>query len=363
MKRPSTILRIIFLQVVLFSAVAGFSQRTFTNPLLPSGADPWTIYKDGFYYYTHTVGNRIVLWKTKSIADLKTAPQKTVFSPPPGTLYSRNLWAPELHHINNRWYIYFAADSGHNKDHRMWVLENEARDPLEGEWKMKGKIGDATDKWAIDASVFQHRKQWYMIWSGWEGDTNGQQDIYIARLKNPWTIEDKRVRISSPVFDWERHGDLNDAVNPPHVAVNEGPQFLRKWDKVFIVYSASGCWTDHYSLGLLTAGANSDLLDSLSWTKHPEPVFQTSKENGVYSPGHNSFFVSPDGREDWILYHANSAPGQGCGRNRSPRAQRFTWSREGLPQFGVPVKEGEPLVLPSDKKNSRQKEKIKAGAL
>lgn len=342
----------------VLSAFSGHTQKTFSNPLLPSGADPWAIHKDGFYYYTHTVGNRIVLWKTKSIADLKTAPQKTIFTPPKGTMYSKQLWAPELHHINNKWYVYFAADSGRNEDHRIWVLENAAKDPLKGGWTLKGKVGDATDNWAIDASVFQHKKQWYMVWSGWEGNQNGRQDIFIAKLKNPWTIDGERVRIASPVYDWERHGTLNDPNNPPHVAVNEGPQFLRHNNNIFLVFSASGCWTDNYALGLLSASSSSNLMDSLSWTKHPEPVFKSSVENGVYAPGHNSFFTSPDGAEDWILYHANTAPGQGCGRNRSPRAQRFFWDKEGLPQFGVPVKEGEPLPLPSAVRHKKKKGRV-----
>lgn len=334
------------LSAVCFSQTAG----SFTNPLLPSGADPWSLYKDGYYYYTHTFGNRLVLWKTKSLADLKTAPQKTVFSPPKGTGYSKGLWAPELHFIQNKWYLYFAADSGRNESHRIWVLENSSRDPLQGGWTLKGKVTDSSDKWAIDASVFEHKGKWYMIWSGWEGETNGQQDIYIAKLKNPWTVEGKRVRISSPELDWETHGDLHDANNPPHVSVNEGPQFLRRGNKIFIVYSASGCWTDFYALGMLSADANSNLLDPVSWTKNPQPVFRQAKENGVYAPGHNSFFKSPDGKEDWILYHANSAPGQGCGGHRSPRAQRFAWKPDGTPDFGVPVKTGVPLPIPSDKK-------------
>ncbi|HET7896365.1 MAG TPA: glycoside hydrolase family 43 protein, partial [Flavisolibacter sp.] len=272
---------------------------------------------------------------------------KTVFMPPKGTGYSHQLWAPELHFINNKWYLYFAADSGRNQSHRIWVLENAAKDPLQGEWKLKGKVADAADKWAIDASVFAHQGKWYMLWSGWEGDVNGQQNIYMAKLKNPWTIEGKRVRISSPTLDWETHGDLHDADNPPHVSVNEGPEFLQHGGKVFVVYSASGCWTDFYALGLLSADANSNLLDSLSWQKSPQPVFQQSVENGVYAPGHNSFFTSPDGKEDWILYHANAAPGQGCGSHRSPRAQPFGWNEDGTPNFGRPVKTGEPLSVPS----------------
>jgi GH43 family beta-xylosidase len=337
----------------LLHAACSPGKATFTNPLLPAGADPWSIYRNGYYYYTHTIGDRLVIWKTKSIATLNKAERTTVFIPPPGTLYSKQLWAPEIHYINNRWYMYFAADDGVNENHRLYVLENASDDPLKGQWTFRGRLGDSTGKWAIDGSVFQHRGQMYMIWSGWEGDINGRQDIYISKMKDPLTLMGDRVRLSSPHLDWERHGDLNDPRNPPHVAVNEGPQFLSHKNKVFIVYSASGCWTEHYSLGLLSADANSDLLDSASWKKHPEPVFSKNEANGVYAPGHNSFFKSPDGREDWILYHANAAPGQGCGRHRSPRAQKFTWNADGTPNFGVPVKTGVKLKLPSQRKRNQ----------
>ena len=344
-------------QLLLFAGLLiGFfscsSQKnsTFTNPLLTAGADPWSIYKDGYYYYTHTLSNRLAIWRTKNIAHLKKAKSRTIFVPPANTMYSKQLWAPEIHFINNAWYVYFAADDGKNENHRLYVMENKAKNPMKGEWTLKGKLVDPSDKWAIDGSVFEHEGKMYMIWSGWAGDRNGQQDIYISRMSNPWTLEGERVRISSPNLSWERHGKLNDPNNPPHVAVNEGPQFLRHADKVFIIYSASGCWTEQYALGMLSADAGKDLMDSLSWKKHPEPVFQRSPENGVYAPGHNSFFKSPDGTQDWILYHANSEPGQGCGRHRSPRAQQFTWNSEGIPVFGTPVKTGEKMAIPSAKK-------------
>ncbi len=323
---------------------------TFTNPLLPSGADPWSIYKNGYYYYTHTMGDRLVIWKTKSIANLKNAEKKTVFLPPPGTPWSKGLWAPEIHFINHKWYLYFAADNGKNETHRLYVLENASRDPMKGAWVFKGRVGDPSDKWAIDGSVFENRGILYMVWSGWEGDTNGRQDLYISKMKDPWTLEGNRVRLSSPTYDWETHGDLHDALNPPHVSVNEGPQFLSKNDRVYLVYSASGCWTEFYTLGMLSSTSGSNLLDSASWKKNAQPVFKMSKDNGVYAPGHNSFFTSPDGKEDWILYHANAAPDQGCGRNRSPRAQKFYWKQDGTPDFGEPVKTGIPLHVPSGKR-------------
>ena len=344
-----------FFSMIVYCCVVtnGYAQqhRTFTNPLLSSGADPWCIYKDGFYYYTNTTGRNITLWKTKSIAGLKSAEKKIVFTPPATGAYSKELWAPEIHFLHGKWYIYFAADSGKNIDHCLWVLENSSADPLNGEWILKGKLTTPEDKWSIDGSLFEHNQQLYAIWSGWEGDVNGQQNIYIAKMKNPWTVEGERAKISSPELSWEIHGDLNNADDVPHVNVNEGPEVLVHDNKVFLIYSASGCWTDFYALGMLTASADSDLMNPASWKKNPEPVFKQSPENSVYAPGHNSFFKSPDGKEDYILYHANAKPGQGCGGFRSPRAQKFTWNKDGSPNFGVPVKEGEILNVPSGTKD------------
>lgn len=340
---------VLFMLFAVFSsAVIAQQAVSFTNPLLPAGADPWCIYKDGFYYYTHTTGRNITIWKTKSIAGLRTAEKKTVFTPPAKGPYSKEIWAPEIHFLQGKWYIYFAADSGNNNQHRLWVLENTSADPMSGEWIMKGKLSTPDDKWAIDGSLFQHRGKLYLIWSGWEGDVNGEQDIYICRMKNPWTTESERIRISSPELDWEKHGDLKNPNDPPHVNVNEGPEVLQHDGKLFLIYSASGCWTDFYALGMLTASADSDPMDPASWKKSPEPVFKESKNNGVFAPGHNSFFRSPDGKEDWILYHANSKPGQGCGGFRSPRAQQFSWKADGTPDFGIPVKEGQPLPVPTE---------------
>lgn len=319
--------------------------ETFSNPLLPYGADPYSIYKDGFYYYTHTMGNKLMLWKTNNLANLKTAQTKVIWIPPTETMYSKELWAPEIHFIQNKWYMYFAADDGKNDNHRMYVLENLSQNPMEGEWVFKGKVADESNKWAIDGDIFEHKGQLYMIWSGWEGDVNGQQNIYIANMKNPWTITGKRSKISGSDFAWEKYGDLNET-GLTHVNVNEGPQFLQHDKKLFIIYSASGCWTDFYALGMLTADENADLLNPNSWKKSTEPVFKKSVENSVFAPGHNSFFKSPDGTEDWILYHANSKSGQGCGGFRSPRAQKFTWNIDGTPNFGVPVKEGSALIIP-----------------
>ena len=346
----------LLLFVVLFSGVLSCGKNgngggnptpppaanTFANPLLSSGPDPWIFKKDNNYYYTHTLGNRIALWKTTKVSELRNVTPQTVWSAPASGANSKNVWAPEIHFIDNKWYIYYTA--GSSTDHatqRTFVLENTSSDPLSGTWTEKGKIADpAADVFAIDGTVFNHNGNNYFLWSGQASASDNTQRIYIARMTNPWTLATSRVLLSSPQYPWEMVG------SPP--AVNEGPQILKNAaGKVFLIYSASGCWTDDYALGMLTLNDGGDPLNPTHWTKSATPVFTKKPSSAAYGPGHNSFFKSADGTEDWILYHANAGPGQGCGDLRSPRMQKFTWSSSGAPIFGEPVSTGVQIQKPS----------------
>jgi GH43 family beta-xylosidase len=323
------------------------TSRTFTNPLFPSGADPWIVRHNEYYYYCSSAENGIIIRRGKDINELRMSQPVRIWTAPEGTMWSREIWAPELHYLDGKWYIYFAADDGNNRNHRMYVIENPSAEPLSGSWTFRGKVSDKTDRWAIDGTPLRYRRKLYLVWSGWEGEANGQQNLYIAEMANPWTVSGERSLLSEPEFVWERVGDLNNPEDVPHVNVNEGPAALVRNKRLFIVYSASGCWTDSYCLGMLTFTGRRNLLDTASWEKSREPVFRSKPEAGVYAPGHNSFFKSPDGREDWIVYHANPSEGQGCGRHRSPRAQKFSWNPSGIPDFGEPVQTGMPTEEPS----------------
>jgi GH43 family beta-xylosidase len=112
------------------------------------------------------------------------------------------------------------------------------------------------------------------------------------------------------------------------------------------VFSASHCSTPEYKLGLLTYNGG-DPLQQSSWVKSSQPIFQRNNAAGVFGPGHNGFFKSPDGTEDWIVYHANSSANGGCDMNRSTRAQKITWNADGTPNFGTPVGAGTRIPVPS----------------
>ena len=269
-----------------------------------------------------------------------------IWTPPAKGPNSRNLWAPELYFLNDnrgdaRWYIYYTADdNGVDATHRMFVLENASADPTQGTWVDRGKLDLPEDKWAIDGTVLQLNGKLYFAWSGWPTDLGGSQDIYICALKDPFTVSSSgttRVRLSTPDYAWEKNG----------FGVNEGPEFLVRNNRVFLVYSASFCGTDLYTLGQLSADSSANLLDPKSWTKSPTPVFGPKAGDGTYGAGHNSFFTTPDGKEQWIVYHANAAAGQGCGNKRSARMQPFTFRADGTPDFGQPAPLSERIKKPA----------------
>lgn len=252
-----------------YASAQNFS--TFTNPLFQNkGADPWVIYKDGMYYFTYTTGGSVVLYATEEMTELNRAEPVKVWDPPSGTDHSHEIWAPELHYINNKWYIYVAADDGNDVNHRMFVIENTSADPLQGTWEFKGELEEPSDEWAIDGTILQHNGQMYMIWSGKTGGTF-PQNIYIAKMSNPYTLEGNRVMISTPEYHWEKNG----------APINEGPEILKNSNgNVFLIYSGSGFWTDDYCLGMLSLKPGGDPLNPADWIKHTEPVFEKKCGSG-----------------------------------------------------------------------------------
>ncbi len=332
-------LRCLLLLLLLWAP--GYSQpaqrATFANPLLTSGPDPWMYrHTDGYYYFMATAGNRLDLWKARTITGIAEAAPKTVWTKPAGGPNSEAIWAPEIHFLDGKWYIYYTAtDAKNNGDHNrfVFVLENPSPDPATGSWTDRGRVN--TKYSGLDGSVFEHRGKRYFVYSAYVGP---QSRLFIAAMRNPWTIQGPEAEIAKPTYPWEKHQDRQ---------ILEGPQFLPgKNGDVFLIYSASACWDDNYSLGMLTAAGSSDLLAPASWRKSASPVFKKSVENSVYGPGHNSFTKSPDGTEDWIVYHAKTAADGKCA-GRSTRVQKFTWRADGTPDFGVPVPAGVPVPRPS----------------
>lgn len=313
--------------------------NTFTNPLDRNGPDPWLTYYNGYYYLAATTWNRtITMRRSATLGGLATAPETVIFNlNQPGAMGT--MWAPEFHLLNGpngqRWYFYYTAGNEpfNLGSQRIHVLESAGLDPM-GPYTFKASMLDPqqNNTWELDAGILQLNGNLYLLGTFY----NGSQPMFIRPLSNPWTASGTRRILSTPTYSWETVGG----------AVNEGGEVLQRNGRTFIIYSASHCSTPDYKLGMLTYNGGDPLLSS-SWTKSPNPVFQRSNANGVYGPGHNGFFKSPDGTEDWIVYHANSSSSGGCDMNRSTRAQKFTWNADGTPNFGTPVALNTVLPSPS----------------
>ncbi|MBB6735315.1 family 43 glycosylhydrolase [Cohnella zeiphila] len=312
--------------------------KSFRNPIVARAADPWVLrHSDGNYYFMYTQGGRLELTQSASLTGIASGRKKTVWAPPPEGPYSYHLWAPEIHRLNGKWYIYYTANDGSGGDasRRICVLENGESDPLEGDWEWKGAL--ATPVPGLDGTVMPLGDDLYFLYAGYGHFPDYGSALYISRMDNPWTLRGEHVLLSAPAMEWEKQGGM---------AINEGPVVLRRNGFVFLVYSASTTWSEDYALGMLTMKENADPMDPSAWTKSAEPVFRKSAENGVYATGHNSFTLSPDGKEDWIVYHALPAPGTDTA-HRSTRIQRFGWKADGTPDFGIPLGETCDIPVPS----------------
>ncbi|WP_215148814.1 family 43 glycosylhydrolase [Exiguobacterium sp. s91] len=307
------------------------------NLVLEQRADPWVyLHSDGYYYFTASVPeyDRIELRRARSLYELKDVKAVTAWVKPDSGPMSDLIWAPELHCIRGKWYLYFAAAKSREIvnglfDHRMFVLENGSDNPLEGEWIERGQIQTQWDSFALDATVFEHRDVHYLVWAQKDFSIEGNSNLYIAILENPWTIQLPQVMLTKPELNWETKGFL----------VNEGPAVLKRNGQIFITYSASAT-DENYCMGMLSASEDADLLNPNAWRKSSSPVFATNEEAGQYGPGHNSFTVDEQG-QDVIVYHARTYTDiEGdplYDPNRHTRAQIFTWTMDKQPYFGKPT--------------------------
>ena len=308
-----------------------YNTTQFNNPISYSDApDPFITYDPdtGYYYALHTQGDRIEIYRHKHAAEVIIEGEtKVIYRATGENAVWGDIWAPEMHKgPDGLWYIYTSSritkDPG---EKRIFVLGSLTADPF-GEWEYKGK--PAYDIFSIDPTVYTAPDgTQYMCYS--RVDPQKGQVLDIAKMMNPYTCYNGKT-IAKAELEWE--------LVEPYVgskAILEGPFFLESNGRLFIIYSANGCWSNHYALGVLeyTGG---DLCSAKSWKKHPEPLLTYG--NDVYGPGHASFFKSPDGSEVWCVYHgmllSNDTVTPAA---RYCHIQKVEFDETGYPILGKPI--------------------------
>lgn len=310
---------------------AGTAAATFKNPLR-GGADPWVIYRDGYYYMTIVSGTTIYCYKSSTLNGIAYADGVAIWTAPAkneitadNKMYSADIWSPELHYIEASefgeeyagWWLYFAADDGENVNHRLYCVRALTDDAC-------GKYGSPITKvvnepvkttvyqdktWAIGQSILRANGKTYMTWTGevGRGTVDFHQTLNIAELVNPYTIKGDGNVICVAEYEWETHGySYNANTGAAYPKVVEGATAVYGDNgEVMIIYSASGYWTNYYCLATMVLKNGADPLVKDSWIKATEPVFQ--HQNGVYGPGHAAYTTDAAGNR-WMMYHAYLDP-------------------------------------------------------
>ncbi len=307
----------------------------YNQPWILQRADPYVYrHTDGRYYFTASIPayDGIVLRCSDTLAGLADAPEKRIWECHESGIMSCHIWAPELHYLDGKWYIYYAGgDKADIWAIRPYVLECADPDPMTGTWKELGMMQAADDDpfsfidFSLDATVFESGGERYYVWAEKVSQGKKISNLYIARMESPWKLKTAQVLLTTPCYDWERIGFW----------VNEGPFALRHGGKIFLTYSASETGVD-YCVGMLTAEEGADLLDPSSWKKSRYPVLRTEDSLRIYGPGHNCFTVDEEGN-DIMVYHARTETeiiGDPLyNPNRHAMLMKVKWDADGCPVF------------------------------
>jgi len=308
-------------------SIRAVSTGAFRNPL-GTGPDPYLTYYAGNYYLATTQGDAVRMWKAPSLGELLVAPATTIWQDSDASR-NQQVWAPAFYLINGHWYVYYTADDGVDDHHRSYVIESAGTDPL-GPYHFKGAlVPPGADNWEIDPALLQQNGRLYLVWSG--AGTEGHNLIYIAPMSDPWTISGPRTYLPAS-------GGCSE--------VREAPSILQHGGTTFLVYSACDTGKPDYQLWMKSIPTTADPTVAANWHQYPNAVFTRNDSTGVYGPGSNGFFTSPDGTEDWIVYHGKNTSTYTYDA-RTTRAQKFSWNADGTPNFGSPLAAGATQNLPS----------------
>ena len=93
------------------------TEKVYKNPFIPERADPYiTKGSDGYYYFTASYPmksdndpegyDRVILRRAKKLEELADAKEITIWKADDTTMSHRFIWAPELHEIGGKWYVF-----------------------------------------------------------------------------------------------------------------------------------------------------------------------------------------------------------------------------------------------------------------
>lgn len=291
--------------------------RTYTNPVYPGYfADPFVWEYQGVYYAIGTgaaeaegevdeIGERRVfpLLHSDNLLNWKYA-GNALLRPDPAL--GDNFWAPEVAYCDRKFYLYYSV--GHeDKNHQLRVATSDR--PL-GPYEDIGEslLDPESCPFAIDPHPFcDDDGQWYLFYArdflDSSGDVRPGTALMVDRLQGMTKLSGVEKVVLRSRFDWQRflaNRPMYGGIYDWHTL--EGP-CVRKYAGRYYCFYSGGRWeTENYGVDY---GVADSVMGPYSDTGNAAgPRVLRSVGDRVLGPGHNSIVVGPDGRTDYIVYHA-----------------------------------------------------------
>ena len=306
-------------------------QDHYEFPVAWHKADPCIGKWNGKYYFISTNDqdheHSIYIREADSIPALVTAQQVKILDAYTYPHLGNLLWAPELHIIKNRLYVFHAGTPQEflKEQSHVMALRKGGNPVKASDWEMPVRVlkKDGTPLYGeegitLDMTVFEAGEKYYACWSQRQFKPVDQGAwLYIALLnaQEPWKLDSDPVLLSVPEYGWANN----------HTFVDEGPFALKYDGKIYLTFSSAAV-DSTYVVGLLTAEETADLLDPSVWCKENCPLLSSRSVKGEYGTGHNAYVTDDDGLV-WNTYHARL----GVTGPRSSGIRRVHFNADGFP--------------------------------
>lgn len=283
-------------------------QNRYEFPVAWNKADPCiTKWKDKYYFISTNDLDRehtIYIREADSIPELVTAQQIKILDAYTYPHLVDLLWAPELHIINDRLYVFHAgtAKGFFEEQCHVMALKEGGNPTVASDWEMPVRVIKRDGSYlygeqgiTLDMTHFEAGGAHYVCWSQRQFKPVDQGAwLYIACVNpdKPWQLTTEPVLLSMPEYSWANN----------HTFVDEGPFALFRDGKIYLTFSSAAV-DSTYVVGLMTADPNTDLTNPCNWVKENYPLLSSRSVDGEFGTGHNAYVTDDDGLV-WNTYHA-----------------------------------------------------------
>jgi GH43 family beta-xylosidase len=331
-------------------------QVSYTNPVWDGYfADPFVMKHDGEYWAYGTGsaapdGREFPVLRSKDLVHWSYAGGALV---PLSRRVRREYWAPEVAYRNGTFYLYYSTGllyySGPNGEHEKHHLRVATSQHPAGPFHDAGKVLFPNEEFTIDAHPFRDPAdgQWYLFFAKDFFDKRIGTGLAVVPLADDMMtpIGEPRECIR-PTADWQIF-----AHDHPHCKGSawhtvEGPFVVYRRGLYYCLYSG-GCWeTPHYGVGY--GVAKHPLGPWCDDWNYEGPAVLRGVPGRVHGPGHNSVVTGPDGKTQFIVYHAWDA----AHTARRMCIDPLIWTPDG-PRCAGPTWEAQTVRVPSRRPEKR----------